>query len=49
MAPAVGRAMSELIADGEPTTLDISAFSVARLAGGVVVPEGNVTSGRQRT
>ena len=41
-APAVGKAISEVIADGESRTLDISAFSVARFAGGVGVPEGNV-------
>ena len=40
--PAVGKAISEVIADGESRTLDISAFSVARFAGGVAVPEGNV-------
>ena len=33
-APAVGRAISEVIADGESRTLDISMFSVGRLAGG---------------
>ena len=41
-APAVGKAISEVIADGESRTLDISAFSVARFAGGTGVPEGNV-------
>ena len=41
-APAVGKAISEVIADGASRTLDISAFSVARFAGGTGVPEGNV-------
>ena len=41
-APAVGKTISEVIADGESRTLDISAFSVTRFAGGVGVPEGNV-------
>ena len=41
-APAVGKAISEVIADGESRTLDISAFSVARFARGQVAPEGNV-------
>ena len=37
-APAVGRAISEVIADGESRTLDISAFSVARFAEGTGFP-----------
>ena len=41
-SPAVGKAISEVIADGESRTLDISTFSVARFAGGLGVPEGNV-------
>ena len=41
-SPAVGKAISEVIADGESRTLDISAFSVARFAVGTAVPEGNV-------
>ena len=41
-APAVGRAISEVIVDGESRTLDISAFSLARFAGGAVAPEENV-------
>lgn len=41
-APAVGRAISEVIVDGESGTLDISAFSVSRFAGGAAIPEGNV-------
>ena len=41
-SPAVGKAISEVIVDGESRTLDISAFSVARFAAGVAVPEGNV-------
>ena len=41
-APAVGRAISEVIADGESRTLDISAFSLARFRDGAEAPEGNV-------
>ena len=41
-APAVGRAISEVIVDGESRTLDISTYSVARFAGGAGPPEGNV-------
>ena len=41
-APAVGRAISEVIVDGESRTLDISTFSVTRFAGGERVPEGHV-------
>lgn len=41
-APAVGRAISEVIADGESRTLDIAPFSVGRFAGGAGVPERNV-------
>ena len=41
-APAVGKAISEVIVDGEATTLDIGGYSVARFTGGVGVPEGNV-------
>ena len=41
-APAVGKAISEVIADGESRTLDIRAFSVARFAAGARAPEGNV-------
>ena len=41
-APAVGRAISEVIAGGESRTLNISAFWVARFAGGTGIPEGNV-------
>ena len=41
-APAVGRAISEVIMDGESRTLDISAFSLARFAGGKGTPEENV-------
>ena len=41
-APAVGKAISEVIADGESRTLDISAFSVARFQEGAGVPERNV-------
>ena len=40
--PAVGRAIAEVIVDGESTTLDVSAFSVARPGAGVGSPEGNV-------
>ena len=41
-APAVGRAISEVIADGASRTLDIAPFSVGRFAGGTGVPEANV-------
>ena len=41
-APAVGRAISDLIVDGDSRTLDISAFSVSRFAGGAAIPEENV-------
>ncbi len=41
-APAVGRAISEVIADGASHTLDIGAFSVARFADGPEAPEGRV-------
>lgn len=41
-APAVGRAISEVIADGRSRTLDVSAFSMARFSGGEVNAEGNV-------
>lgn len=41
-APAVGRAISEVIADGESRKLDISAFAVTRFGGGTRIPEGNV-------
>ena len=41
-APAVGRAISEVISEGQSRSLDISLFSVARFARGVGVPEGNV-------
>ena len=41
-APAVGRAISEVIADGASRTLDISTFSIARFAQGASVSEGNV-------
>ena len=41
-APAVGRAISEVIADGESRTLDIAPFSVARFAVGKGILEGNV-------
>ena len=41
-APAVGKAISEVIVDGASRTLEISAFSVARFAAGVVLPEANV-------
>ena len=41
-APAVGMAVSEVIAYGESRTLDISTFSVERFAGGPGTPEGNV-------
>ncbi len=41
-APAVGRAISKVIVDGESRTLDISAFSVSRFAGGAAIPEANV-------
>ena len=35
LAPAVGRATWKVLADGQSTTLDISAFSVRRLGDGV--------------
>ena len=38
--PVAGRAISEVIADRASTTLDISAFSVARFGEGPAVPEG---------
>ncbi|MXX85340.1 MAG: FAD-binding oxidoreductase [Acidobacteria bacterium] len=41
-APAVGRAISEVIGDGESRTVDISAFSVARFGTGANRPEENV-------
>ena len=41
-APAVGRAISEVVVDGESRTLDIGAFSVARFTEGAGIPEGNV-------
>ena len=41
-APAVGRAISEVIADGESRTLDINPFSVGRFEKGAAQPEGNV-------
>lgn len=41
-APAVGRAISELIADGRSKTLDIGAFSIRRFAGGGAAAEGRV-------
>ena len=41
-APAVGRAISEVIVDGESRTLDISTYSVARFSTGANCPEGNV-------
>ena len=41
-APAVGKAISEVIVDGESRTVDIRAFSIARFAGESAAPEGNV-------
>lgn len=41
-APAVGRALSEVIADGASRTLDISAFSIERFRGGAPPPETRV-------
>ena len=41
-APAVGRAISEVIADGESHTLDIKPFSINRFAEAATNPEGNV-------
>ncbi len=41
-APAVGKAISEVIVDGASRTLDIEAFSLARFHGGSAIPEGNV-------
>ena len=41
-APAVGKVISEVIADGESRTLDIEAFSAARFTGGKGAPERNV-------
>ncbi len=41
-APAVGRAISEVIVDGASRTLDISAFSLARFGKEEAAPEGNV-------
>ena len=41
-SPAVGKAISEVIVDGESRTLDISTYSVARFTEGAGVPEGNV-------
>ena len=40
-APAVGKAISEVIADWESRTLDVSAFSVARFVGNAGAPEKN--------
>lgn len=41
-APAVGRALSEVIADGESRTLDITAFAMARFATDEAAPERRV-------
>ncbi len=41
-APAVGRALSEVIADGESRTLDISAFAMERFEARDRAPEGRV-------
>ena len=41
-APAVGKAVSDVIAAGESRTLDITAFWVGRFTGGAGVPEGNI-------
>ena len=41
-APAVGKAIAEVIAVGESRTLDISPFSLARFEEAVAAPEGNV-------
>ena len=41
-APAVGRAISEVIVDGESRTLDISAYSVHRFKERTRAPEVNV-------
>ncbi|MCY4653850.1 MAG: FAD-binding oxidoreductase, partial [Dehalococcoidia bacterium] len=41
-APAVGRAISEVIVDGGARALDIAPYSVARFVGRVATPEGNV-------
>ena len=41
-APAVGKAISELIVDGESRTLGLGAFSVGRFGRKELAPEGNV-------
>ena len=41
-APAVGKAISEVIVDGASRTLDIGAYSLARFAGGIPASEYNV-------
>ena len=41
-SPAVGKAISEVIADGESRTLDITPFSIARFTESPGTPEGNV-------
>ena len=41
-SPAVGKAISEVIADGESRTLDITPFSITRFTESPGTPEGNV-------
>ncbi len=41
-APAVGKTISELVADGRSKTLDISDFAITRFRSGSSRPEGNV-------
>ncbi len=41
-APAVGRAISELVADGVSSTLDITPFSITRFSESGTAPEGRV-------
>ena len=40
--PAIGRCISELILDGQATTVDISSFAPDRFASGQLAQEHNV-------